>query len=141
MIEVTEQTYLKMQKNYRAHLNKDVPDLSVGDKVGIMVDYLPVGFTSAKLFPTKEQRLLEVEEFESLVNSIYSIVQATIAMVPSYRPSSKSLQSALHAQSENGPHIRSFQNMLITSLFSRHGLDLTRTCQSNLRPTSLQGPP
>jgi hypothetical protein len=49
--EVTEIAYRKMQENYRAHLNKDLPAYQVGDKVGVMVDYLPVGFTSAKLFP------------------------------------------------------------------------------------------
>ena len=49
--EVTHQTYLKLSKNLSKTNGKLEDKYLVGDKISVSVDYLPAGFSSAKLFP------------------------------------------------------------------------------------------
>jgi hypothetical protein len=49
--EVMEQTYNKLAKNIRKNEGYKFKTFNLGDKVAISVEYLPAGFTSAKLYP------------------------------------------------------------------------------------------
>jgi hypothetical protein len=49
--EVTEQMYAKMLRNINKNEGYKFKTYNLGDKVAVSVEYLPAGFTSAKLYP------------------------------------------------------------------------------------------